>query len=596
MSLNLLNKFLVFFFRTNKLGELTLNQVGEKVCISGWLEFKRGGFFTLRDSTGSCQIVCNIEYKLPEKESIVNVEGIVRARPEKDRNPKMKTGDIEVVCSNMTVLNDCKRRPFTVSKFITTKEETRMRYRYIDLRNTAMQRNLRLRSSFILKLRRFLCERRGFVDVETPTLFRRTPGGAKEFIVPTRKPGKFYSLPQSPQQYKQLLMVGGIDRYMQIAKCYRDEGAKADRQPEFTQLDLEMSFTNQDEIKQLVEDALVESWPEELSSISAPFPRISYHDAISLYGTDKPDTRYGFVVKDLSELLKDVTIFQYASSLSIRGICFTDGCEKLTSKQIKTIQGNVRKQHSLRLTVVQIGENKKWIYPGAQDIFPVNTMDQVNDYLGVKEGDVICLCANRQWQKACMALGKARTMAASYYEENGHPLWDKDTYNFLWVEDFPLFEIDDEDRLHSAHHPFTAPATEDYEHLVPHPMEATKVRGQHYDLVLNGSEIGGGSMRIHDAATQRYILEVMLKEDCSELEHLLEALESGCPPHGGIALGLDRLIAIMCDALSIRDVIAFPKSTEGTDLMTGAPCELSQVDLDTYKVSVTKKENTNKED
>lgn len=533
-------------------------------------------------------MINNIGIKLPAKESIINVEGIVKLRPEKDINPNMRSGHVEIDCSKISVLNECKHQPFPINDFTQANEEVRMRYRYIDIRGKILQRNLRLRSSFLLKLRNFLCNERDFVDVETPTLFRRTPGGAREFVVPTQKSGMFYSLPQSPQQFKQLLMAGGIDRYMQIARCYRDEGGKPERQPEFTQLDLELSFTTQEEIKTLVEEMLVSSWPLELPPLISPFPRMTHHDAIQLYGTDKPDTRFLCTIQDISQELSDITVFHDTvadSQLAVKAVCISNGCERLHSKQIKELQHEVEKQYSLNVAVVKIGDKCTWKSPLTKYIHRDEAISSVNHKLNATEGDLVFICANKSWDVACQALGKCRTLAAYFSALNSKPLYEKGRFNFLWVEDFPLFEMED-GNLHSAHHPFTAPCPADVDLLTSEPAS---VRGQHYDLVLNGSEVGGGSVRVHNSDTQQYILETVLKEDSSQLEHLLEALDSGCPPHGGIALGLDRLLAIMCDAPSIRDVIAFPKSSEGKDLMSGAPCELSSEDLNTFNISVNRK-------
>lgn len=560
--------------------------------LSGWLEYKRGNkFFTIRDNTGSCQILCESGPELPAKESVLSVEGVVQLRPDKDINPKMGTGAIEVNSTSVTTLNECTQLPFPSRD--SPKEEVRMRYRYVDLRSKQMQHNLRLRSSFLLDLRKYLCEEHGFIDVETPTLFRRTPGGAKEFLVPTQTPGQFYCLPQSPQQFKQLLMAGAIDRYMQVAKCYRDEGAKPERQPEFTQLDLEMSFTNQEEVKHLVEEMIEKCWPKELPRPCFPFPRLSYLEAITNYGTDKPDTRFNSQIIDITEDFPVISPFKTDLSDNIphvKALNIKKGCLSLKSKKIKEIERLVQLQHSVSMAVVKLDENNKWISPITKYLPEINIQSIVNERLDANHNDLLFICANNSWKTACETLGTARQLAAHYCAENGYPLYDNDQkFNFLWVENFPLFEEEDS-VLQSSHHPFTAPLDEDKQLLYSDPL---KVRGQHYDLVLNGSEIGGGSIRIHNSSMQRYVLENILHEDTSQLEHLLQALDSGCPPHGGIALGLDRLLAIMCNAPSIRDVIAFPKSSKGADLMTGAPCNVSENELSDYHISVVHKGTDN---
>ncbi|XP_067934773.1 aspartate--tRNA ligase, mitochondrial-like [Watersipora subatra] len=574
--------------RSHKCGEITARDVGQSVKLYGWLDYNRGKFFTIRDATGSCQVLCPASTNLPPKESVVSVEGIVQHRPRKDINSKMMTGAVEVLGMKVTTLNECTHMPYPFHD--APKEDIRMRYRYIDLRSQKMQYNLRMRSSFILNLRKYLCEKHGFVDVETPTLFRRTPGGAKEFIVPTQKAGLFYSLPQSPQQFKQLLMAGGIDRYMQVAKCYRDEGAKPERQPEFTQLDLELSFTNQEQIKALVEEMIFNCWPKELDRLAAPFPRLSYADAISMYGSDKPDTRFGSIITDLTDVFPPLDVFGPPipdKQLHIKAIAIKNGCTLMKNKAIKRIQSLVQAQHLVDVAVVKVDAGV-WNSPLTRYLRGTDIQEQVNTKLEVSNNDMILLCANHSWKTVCQALGTARTLVAQHCLENGTPLYETDKlFHFLWIEDFPLFEEDA--KLQSSHHPFTAPLEEDIPLLSSAP---TQVRGQHYDLVLNGCEIGGGSIRIHNSKLQRFILEKILQEDTNQLEHLLEALDSGCPPHGGIALGLDRLLSIMCDAPTIRDVIAFPKSSKGMDLMTGAPCEVNDNELCDYHISVSDENTT----
>uniref|UniRef100_A0A8U7NDZ4 Aspartyl-tRNA synthetase 2, mitochondrial n=1 Tax=Corvus moneduloides TaxID=1196302 RepID=A0A8U7NDZ4_CORMO len=469
-----------FVTRTNTCGELRSAHVGQKVTLYGWVQYQRQGLFlVLRDFQGLTQIIIpqdeahsHVKELLSNApvESVVRVTGIVSSRPLGQENPKMPTGDIEVKAETAEILNSCKKLPFEIKDFIKKSEALRMQYRYLDLRSFRLQSNLRLRSQMVMRMREYLCNLHGFVDVETPTLFKRTPGGAKEFLVPSREAGKFYSLPQSPQQFKQLLMVGGLDRYFQVARCYRDEGSRPDRQPEFTQIDIEMSFVDRAGIQRLIEGLLQHSWPEERALIMTPFPSMTYEEALAEYGTDKPDTRFGMKIMDIGDVLRGSDIHFVQNALS---------------------------------------------YP---------------------HGSIKAICIPQGVVSDCSALGALRLFSASLLEAAGLALRDPTAFHFLWVVDFPLFlpKAKNPTELESAHHPFTAPHPSDASLLYSDP---TKVRSQHYDLVLNGNEVGGGSIRIHSAEQQRFVLEKVLKEDSEVLSHLIEALEFGAPPHGGIALG-----------------------------------------------------------
>ncbi|XP_014783490.1 aspartate--tRNA ligase, mitochondrial isoform X2 [Octopus bimaculoides] len=584
--------------RSHSCGELSLDDVGKVVVLCGWLQYKRlDQFLLLRDWQGITQVLIPTEKQdilhpllsnLP-LESVIQVQGTVIKRPEDQQNDKMQTGSIEVKLSDFHVLNSCRTKlPFQMKKFHEVKESLRMEYRYIDLRTQRMQHNLRLRSAMTMKIREFLCNKHDFVDVETPVLFRRTPGGAKEFIVPTHTPGKFYSLPQSPQQFKQLLMAGGLDRYFQIAKCFRDEGAKPDRQPEFTQVDLEMSFVDMDGILSLTEDMLAASWPDSKQhKLCTPFPRMPHHQALKCFGSDKPDTRFGMELNDISHILQDSGIDFLNTVLStpagsVQTIVLKQGTKYLTSKDLRKVKDLGNENTTLAgLTIIVIKDNNQWQSP-ISNVLQQNLKEELTDSLGLEPGDVVLLAAGIH-EHPYSLLGKLRLECANMMESNGMKLRDTEAFNFLWVVDFPLFlPKEDCDGLESAHHPFTAPMPEDVELLYTDPL---KVKGQHYDLVLNGHEIGGGSIRIHTAKEQLYILEQILKEDSRQLQHLLHALDSGCPPHGGIALGLDRLLAILCDEPSIRDVIAFPKSHDGKDPMSKAPATVSAEDQNYYHIS-----------
>ncbi|KAM6261863.1 aspartate--tRNA ligase, mitochondrial isoform 2-T2 [Porphyrio hochstetteri] len=570
--------FSSFVARTNTCGELRSAHVGQEVTLYGWIQYQRQDLFlVLRDFQGLTQILipqdeahAHVKKLLANApvESVVRVTGIVCPRPPGQENPKMPTGDIEVKAETAEILNSSKKLPFEIKDFIKKSEALRMQYRYLDLRSFQLQYNLRLRSQVVMRMREYLCNLHGFVDVETPTLFKRTPGGAKEFLVPSREVGKFYSLPQSPQQFKQLLMVGGLDRYFQVARCYRDEGSRPDRQPEFTQIDIEMSFVDQAGIQRLIEGLLQYSWPEERGSIVTPFPSMTYEDALADYGTDKPDTRFGMKIVDIGDSLRrsDIQFVQNALSYpsgTVKAICIPQGME--------IVEIICRPDGSLKsLLTKYLGEEEQ---------------SELIQVLGMLVDDVVLLAAGEHKQ-VCSALGSLRLESADLLEAAGLVLRDPRTFHFLWVVDFPLFLPKEENptELESAHHPFTAPHPSDTSLLYSDP---TKVRSQHYDLVLNGSEVGGGSIRIHSAEQQRFVLEKVLKEDSEVLSHLLEALECGAPPHGGIALGLDRLISLIVDASSIRDVIAFPKSFRGRDLMGNAPDYVTPEELEPYHIQVS---------
>lgn len=586
-----------FLKRSHTCGELREHDVGKSVVLCGWLQYKRlNQFMILRDWQGITQALIPSEMQqelqsfisgLP-LESVLRIEGIVEARPDDQKNKKMPTGDIEVKVTEFQLLNSCQAKlPFQLKKFHEVNESLRMEYRYLDIRTEKMQHNLRLRSKMVMKMREFLCNENGFVDVETPTLFRRTPGGAREFVVPTHHPGKFYSLPQSPQQFKQLLMVGGIDRYFQIAKCYRDEGAKPDRQPEFTQVDIEMSFVDMEGVMSLTEQLLAASWPESKAKFNLPFPRLSFNETMALYGTDKPDTRFGFHLKDISASLQNSGIHFIDKILSlpdgsVQAVVVEQATKYFTKKDLTSLQEFVQSESkiSTALTVIKIGENAQWQSPISNYLQP-KLKEDLCSQLNIKPLDLILLVGGPGYEPHVL-LGKLRLLCANILESKGVNLRDPNEFNFLWILNFPLFlPSEDGKGLEAAHHPFTAPMSEDAELLYTQPQE---VRGQHYDLVLNGNEIGGGSIRIHSAKEQKFVLEKILKEDSSQLQHLLTALDSGCPPHGGIALGLDRLLAIICHEPSIRDVIAFPKSHDGKDPMSKAPATISIEDQNYYHI------------
>ncbi|XP_068807931.1 aspartate--tRNA ligase, mitochondrial isoform X1 [Struthio camelus] len=591
--------FSSFVARTSTCGELRSAHVGRKVTLCGWIQYQRQGLFlVLRDFQGLTQIIIpqdearsHVKKLLSSApvESVVRVTGIVSPRPPGQENPKMPTGDIEVKVETAEVLNSCKKLPFEIKDFIKKSEALRMQYRYLDLRSFQLQYNLRLRSRIVMRMREYLCNLHGFVDVETPTLFKRTPGGAKEFLVPSREAGKFYCLPQSPQQFKQLLMVGGLDRYFQVARCYRDEGSRPDRQPEFTQIDIEMSFVDQGGIQRLIEGLLQYSWPEERGPITTPFPSMTYEEALADYGTDKPDTRFGMKIVDISDFSRSLDVRFVQNVLSyphgtVKAVCIPQGMRYLKNKDIESLKEAAKSQFNQEIVDVICrpdGSLKSLL----TKFLGQEQQSQLIQVLNMQGDDVVLLAAGEH-KRACSALGSLRLESADLLEAAGLVLRDPTAFHFLWVVDFPLFLPKEENpmELESAHHPFTAPHPSDTSLLYSDP---TKVRSQHYDLVLNGNEVGGGSIRIHNAELQRFVLEKVLKEDSEVLSHLLDALEFGAPPHGGIALGLDRLISLIIGTPSIRDVIAFPKSFRGRDLMGNAPDYVTPEELEPYHIQVS---------
>ncbi|KAK3851377.1 hypothetical protein Pcinc_041970 [Petrolisthes cinctipes] len=579
-------------------GELRGHNAGMEVVLRGHLQYQRlGKFATLRDSLGSVQILIRdqdveLQKLLNETtfESFVEVKGLVHARPQGLENKEMATGEVEVIAEEYKVISPARKDlPFIIRDFNQPREQLRLKHRYLDLRHPRMQHNLRLRSQVAKKMRDFLQDQEGFVEITTPTLSVNTPGGAQEFVVPSRHRGKFYSLVQSPQTYKQLTMIGGFEKYFQFAICYRDEGAKPDRQPEFMQVDIEMSNVSMEDIQHLTEQLLIHSWPAHLPSLPpAPFPSITYDYAIKAYGVDKPDTRFGWKLQDVSEVVRGCGARVLEAGVSkpghsARAFCIPQSQVHINKKVIAMWEELAQREHDLPgVSVFSVQESSVLKGPLSKKMTSSSQADLCRAF-GTEKGDTIILAVGPD-EKVCGLLGKLRLAGAEVLEAGGVQVRDPLLYHFLWVVDFPLFETDpNSNRILSTHHPFTLPKEEDAHYLYTDPIKA---RSQHYDLVMNGCEVGGGSIRVHDSTMQRHILHNILGIEESSLGFLNEALECGAPPHGGIALGYDRLIAEMCGASSIRDVIAFPKTMEGRCMMSGAPGDITEEEKKLYHISV----------
>ena len=562
-------------------------QAGQEVHLAGWVSGRRdhGGviFIDLRDREGVTQIVFNPALA-PEvsaaahalrSEFVVQITGKVSPRPEGTKNTTLATGEIEVLASGLQVLNPSETPPFPLDEE-GVNEDLRLRYRYLDLRRPAMAEALRARHRAALSVRRYMDEK-GFYEIETPVLFKSTPEGAREYLVPSRlNPGKFYALPQSPQQFKQLLMVGGAEKYFQIARCFRDEDLRADRQPEFTQIDIEMSFIQREDIYSLIEGLVQRVWQEVKGvNIATPFPRVTYREALDTYGIDKPDRRYDLKLVDLTETFRSSAFKVFQSAVSAGGVVKAfnaKGLAVITTGQIEDLT-NLAKSHGAKgLAWIKV-ESGEWKSPIVK-FFSEAEKKTLTEKLQVEEGDLILFGAD-QWVAACEVLGLVRIRCAEYLEKLGKLKKHTGQLDFHWVVDFPLLRKDPEHpNMVASHHPFTAPVEEDLPLLETQPE---KVRGQHYDLVLNGVELGGGSIRIHQGKVQDKIFREILKLPGdivqSRFGYMVEALQFGAPPHGGIALGFDRLMALLLGHESIRDVIAFPKNARGQDVMSGAPAE-----------------------
>jgi len=591
--------------RTHHCNELRPAHIGQIVTLTGWVHSRRdlGGliFIDVRDREGRTQTVFDPS-DLPKdlfdraaalrSECVVSVSGKVRQRPAGTNNPKIPTGEVEVMVKELEVLNVADVLPFPVDDPETASkvnEELRLKYRYLDLRRPEMARNLKLRSKVAIATRSFMDEQ-GFLEIETPTLFKSTPEGAREFLVPSRvNPGQFYALPQSPQQFKQILMVGGVEKYFQLARCYRDEDLRADRQPEFTQIDIEMSFIEREDIYALIEGLLKRVWKTALNlDVPTPFKRISFEEALNRWGIDKPDTRFGMELVDFTEEFRASKFKVFSGAVAAGGVVKAlnaKGMACATQGQIETMTEYAKSFGAKGLAYIKV-EGGEWKSPIVK-FFNDAEKAALAEKLKIEEGDLILFAAD-QWLNACEILGKIRLYCADVLKGQGKLTIPADRFDFLWVVDFPLLSFDKEqNRWYSSHHPFTAPVVEDIPFLKTDPK---KVRGQHYDVVVNGVELGGGSIRIHQPDVQKTVFEEVLQIPPEETKlrfgYMLEAFRYGAPPHGGIALGFDRLCAILCGTPSIRDVIAFPKTAKGTDLMTDSPAAVSPRQLRDLHIEV----------
>jgi aspartyl-tRNA synthetase len=583
-------------YKTHNCGDLRVDHAGDEVLLAGWVHLRRdfGGmiFIVLRDRSGLVQVVVGNETSPAahavasgvRSECVIQVKGNVRMRPPDQVNPDWPSGAIEVDTIEMVILNTAKTPPFYIYDESPVDEALRMKYRYLDLRRERMQKNIILRHHIVQTMRQFL-NRNGFLEIETPQLFKSTPEGARDYLVPSRiHPGKFYALPQSPQQLKQLLMVAGFERYYQIARCFRDEDLRGDRQPEFTQLDIEMSFVHRDDILDIIEQLFTEL----VSSITpdkqtpTPFPRLTYTEALSRFGSDKPDLRFAWELTDLTNLLHDSGFRVFQVTIESGGVIkalVAKGCADYSRKQIDEITSTVKECGAQGLVTLALREGT--ISGPAGKFITESIVQSIITTTGAQSGDLICIVA-----------GDYKIVNAAL---SGLRLWFRDTLSladsnliaFAWILDFPMFEWNGEEmRWDAAHHPFTMPRPNTFTEMM---MNPEVVLSDAYDLVCNGYEIASGSIRVHDPVIQKDIFRVLgypEEEALAKFGHMMEAFSYGAPPHGGIAPGIDRLAMILAGEKSIREVIAFPKTTQATDLMANAPSEASARQLKELHISI----------
>ena len=583
--------------RTHTCCELGVENVGTEVVLMGWVQRRRdhGGviFIDLRDKNGLTQIVFNPEVSpnvhakahVIRSEYVIGIRGNVKRRLEGMTNPKLKTGEIEVFATELKILNAAETPPFIIEDHVDVSENIRLKFRHIDLRRPLLQKNIITRHKAAALIRQHLDDL-GFIDIETPMLTRSTPEGARDYLVPSRvNSGMFYALPQSPQIFKQLLMISGFDRYYQIVKCFRDEDLRADRQPEFTQIDMEMSFVGEDDVMEITENMMVSLFRDVMEkNLQTPFPRLSYEDAVDRFGLDKPDIRFALELIDISDIVENAGFKVFSNAVKKGGIVKAinaKGCTDFTRKEIDDLTEFVTVYRAKGLAWIKVREDS-WQSPIAK-FFTDDEKQALEKRIDMQPGDLVFFVAD-QPKITNEALGQLRNFLGKKLG-----LIQEDSFSFVWVTRFPLLEFDEnEGRNQALHHPFTAPLEEDYGLLEDDPLS---VRSRAYDLVLNGSEIGGGSIRIHQRELQERVFGAlgMNRETYEEkFGFLLSALDSGAPPHGGIALGFDRLTMILCGQPSIRDVIAFPKTQKAACLLTHAPAGADKTQLDELSLRIKK--------
>lgn len=580
-------------YRTHTCGELNIENVNQRVMLSGWVQRSRdlGGmtFVDLRDRYGLTQLafnmesnadICNEARKLG-REYVIMVEGIVAERSSK--NMKMPTGEIEIIVEKITILNESKTPPFTIEDNTDGGEELRMKYRYLDLRRSVLRKNLELRHKLSIAVRNYL-SKQNFIEIETPVLIKSTPEGARDFVVPSRmNQGEFYALPQSPQTFKQILMVAGYDRYFQIVKCFRDEDLRADRQPEFTQIDCEMSFVSQDDILNTFEGMTKYLFKETKDVTLNEFPRMTYADAMKYYGCDKPDIRFEMKFVELNNIVKNKGFQVFDDAELVVGIC-AKGCSEYTRKELDALTDFVKRPQSGASGLVYVKCNLDGTFKSSVDKFyGQEELAKWAEAFNATPGDLILVIAGNA--------DRSRKALCDLRLEMGNKLGLREPFDYkpLWVIDFPLLEWDqDTQRFYAMHHPFTSPKLEDIELL---DTEPGKVRANAYDLVINGVEIGGGSIRIHDKTLQNRMFKLLGfsdEEALAQFGFLMNAFEFGAPPHGGVAFGFDRLCAMFGGTESIRDYIAFPKNNAGRDMMIDSPSAIASQQLEELKLNIKK--------